>query len=203
MFGEGVIFLHLAAGKSIKNSRGITMRRYLTLALVLGMGTVIFLTGCFKKSSDQINISSDPSLETTTPAEDLTQFPSSVTNANQVLSQALEPLPIEPAPVTPAAPIAALEAAGATASESVQPVSHNQKIQAALKNAGLYTGKIDGKIGPKTKKAIETFQAQHNLKADGKVGPKTWALLEGYLSGAPQEASASSTLDPAAMPVQN
>lgn len=56
------------------------------------------------------------------------------------------------------------------------------EIQTALKNAGFYAGEIDGKLGPKTKKAIEEFQKANNLKADGKAGPKTWALLSGYLN---------------------
>lgn len=57
-----------------------------------------------------------------------------------------------------------------------------EDIQKALKNAGLYTGSIDGKIGPKTKKAIEEFQSQNSLTADGKVGAKTWEKLGGYLT---------------------
>ena len=57
-----------------------------------------------------------------------------------------------------------------------------EKIQEALKNAGFYSGSIDGKLGPKTKDAIETFQTQNNLNADGKVGPKTWARLSAYLT---------------------
>jgi hypothetical protein len=56
-----------------------------------------------------------------------------------------------------------------------------KQIQQALKNAGLYTGKIDGELGPRTKKAIETFQSQNGLKADGKVGAKTWRVLSSYL----------------------
>ena len=59
--------------------------------------------------------------------------------------------------------------------------TRNKDIQKALKNAGLYTGAVDGKLGPKTKKAIEEFQSSKGLKADGKVGPKTWAELEKYL----------------------
>jgi peptidoglycan hydrolase-like protein with peptidoglycan-binding domain len=56
------------------------------------------------------------------------------------------------------------------------------EIQSALKNAGYYIGKVDGKAGPMTKKAIEEFQKSSNLKVDGKVGPKTWAALSPYLS---------------------
>ncbi len=57
----------------------------------------------------------------------------------------------------------------------------NKDIQTALKNAGFYTGSVDGKLGPKTKKAVQEFQKAKGLKADGKVGPKTWAELEKYL----------------------
>ena len=51
------------------------------------------------------------------------------------------------------------------------------EIQTALKNAGFYAGNVDGKIGPKSKKAIEDFQKANGLKADGKVGPKTWEAM--------------------------
>ena len=54
------------------------------------------------------------------------------------------------------------------------------EIQTALKNAGFYAGNIDGKIGPKSKKAIEDFQKANNLKVDGKVGPKTWEAMSRY-----------------------
>jgi len=55
-------------------------------------------------------------------------------------------------------------------------------IQKALTNCRLYEGKIDGKVGPRTKKAIEAFQKQNNLSADGRVGPKTWEKLKVYLN---------------------
>ena len=62
----------------------------------------------------------------------------------------------------------------------------NKQIQQALKNAGLYHGKLDGDLGPKTKKAIEVFQSRNNLKVDGKVGRRTWAVLAPYLNMAPE-----------------
>lgn len=58
----------------------------------------------------------------------------------------------------------------------------DKAIQTALKNLGLYSGDIDGVIGPKTKEAIVAFQSQSGLEADGKVGPKTWAALKSALS---------------------
>ncbi len=57
----------------------------------------------------------------------------------------------------------------------------NRQIQTALKNAGFGPGSIDGKIGPKTKKAVKDFQAANGLTADGKVGRKTWTKLSKYL----------------------
>lgn len=54
-------------------------------------------------------------------------------------------------------------------------------VQRALKNAGFYKGTIDGKIGQQTKKAVESFQRQHNLTADGIVGRRTWEELKVYL----------------------
>lgn len=56
------------------------------------------------------------------------------------------------------------------------------EIQAALKNSGYYTGAVDGKSGPMTKKAIIEFQKANNLTADGVVGGKTWALLSSHLN---------------------
>jgi murein L,D-transpeptidase YcbB/YkuD len=55
------------------------------------------------------------------------------------------------------------------------------KIQRALKAAGVYTGRVDGKIGSGTKEAIREFQKSHGLKADGVLGKKTWEELKVYL----------------------
>lgn len=69
-----------------------------------------------------------------------------------------------------------------------------QDIQMALKNAGFYSGSVDGKTGPLTKKATEEFQKSKGLEADGKVGPKTWSILSAYLNPqSPQTQSLSTT----------
>jgi len=60
--------------------------------------------------------------------------------------------------------------------------SRTKQIQAALKKAGFYSDKIDGKPGPKTKKAVKAFQKAKGLTADGVVGPKTWKELSKYLN---------------------
>jgi len=56
-----------------------------------------------------------------------------------------------------------------------------KNIQRALKNAKLYTGSIDGRIGKNTKNAIREFQKLNGLKADGIVGKRTWAALKKFL----------------------
>ena len=61
-----------------------------------------------------------------------------------------------------------------------------KQIQQALKHAGFYSGKIDGDVGPRTKKAIEAFQSANGLKADGKVGPRTWKALAAHLNKVPE-----------------
>jgi peptidoglycan hydrolase-like protein with peptidoglycan-binding domain len=53
-------------------------------------------------------------------------------------------------------------------------------LQRALKNAGYYSGTVDGKAGAGTKDSIRRFQADHGLKADGVCGRGTWAKLKSY-----------------------
>ena len=68
-----------------------------------------------------------------------------------------------------------------------------KEIQAALKNAGFYTGSVDGKLGAKSKNAIEAFQKANGLTADGKVGPKTWTALSRYLNAAGSKSASPSS----------
>ncbi len=101
--------------------------------------------------------------------ESMEGVPPSVTE--ETPSTAINEIPAATAPV---------EKITVPAQEIVKPT--NEQIQAALKNAGFYTGAIDGKIGPKSKKAIKDFQAANGLTADGKVGKKTWAKLQAFLA---------------------
>ena len=61
------------------------------------------------------------------------------------------------------------------------PKDRKKQIQIALKNAGFYKGKIDGKLGPQTRQAIREFQKSKGLKPDGIIGQKTWEELRKFL----------------------
>ena len=82
----------------------------------------------------------------------------------------------------------ARRAGPATTNISVKPRAGRSKertkdIQACLKNAGFYNGKIDGVKGRATKKAIKEFQGANGLRVDGIIGKRTWELLSKYSSG--------------------
>ncbi len=53
-------------------------------------------------------------------------------------------------------------------------------IQQSLKNAGFSPGRVDGKMGPRTKSALKRFQKANRLKVDGVVGGRTWSKLKWY-----------------------
>lgn len=99
--------------------------------------------------------------------------------------EVVEPLTQPTAPAQTAQPIQ-VEAIPAQTAAAVpletEGIERNKQIQIALKNANVYFGEIDGKIGPLTRKAIEEFQKTKGLKMDGKVGPITWGELQKYLN---------------------
>ncbi len=147
--------------------------------LVLVLVTVFALTtfiGCNKKKKEEeadLNASDNVVSVTDASANADNSVPVVVENTSGSASTDVNEPAMAPAPV---------DASG-------KPTS--QQIQQALKNAGIYDGKVDGNVGPKTKKAIEAFQSQNGLKADGKVGKKTWKLLSPYLSKTPEVANPS------------
>lgn len=50
-------------------------------------------------------------------------------------------------------------------------------VQDALTKLGYDPGKVDGKDGPNTEKAVREFQAAASIKIDGIVGPDTRQAL--------------------------
>jgi peptidoglycan hydrolase-like protein with peptidoglycan-binding domain len=139
------------------------MKKYVFIIFTVLLSVCLF--GCGKKDI--------------TPSE--TQEAMSMDSMNALNANLTMPAPevVKPRgaqPVLITEPKTAAPAVQATTTPTVK------EIQVALKNAGYYTGSIDGKLGPKTKKAIEEFQKANNLEADGKVGRKTWIILSKQLS---------------------
>lgn len=138
------------------------MKKFVFIVLVLM--TTVYLFGCGRKetideSQEQMSMDAIITDVKTTPEAGTPVVPVAPVVVRAKTPQSLETLP-PPGPYKPSV----------------------QEIQTALLNAGMYTGKIDGKSGPLTKKAIREFQKVNDLQVDGKVGPKTWAVLSAYLN---------------------
>lgn len=137
------------------------------LIVLIIMPLAIF--GCKGKAKE----AEAPKTEATVPTEETVVPQTPVTEPAAAPAVAQETIP----PTAAVPPQAEVK----TAAGGEEKAARDKDIQAALKAAGFYTGTVDGKIGPKTKKAIIEFQKAKGLKADGKVGSKTWAELEKYL----------------------
>ncbi|MEI8349249.1 MAG: peptidoglycan-binding domain-containing protein [Candidatus Omnitrophota bacterium] len=145
-----------------------------SIAFVLAV-LLVCVAGCGRKTEK---------VDTATETENLTSefgmvTVESPTTETTATTQATSEIPVA---TTESAKDVLSQEAPLTAVAMEKPTVSN--IQQALKNLGLYVGKLDGTLGPKTKKAIEEFQKQNNLKVDGKVGPKTWEKLKTHLTKA-------------------
>jgi len=154
------------------------MKRWGVLALVLTIA--ICIAGCSKKAES---------------LEDMQQ-PMSPEDLNRLSTQNSTAAPaVASATPTAMTPVASVKEPQATPLEALPPTGPYKptaiEIQTALKNAGFYTGKVDGKVGAKTKAAVEEFQKANGLKVDGKVGPKTWQSLGQHLNQAAPAAPAA------------
>ena len=52
-----------------------------------------------------------------------------------------------------------------------------KEVQENLRLRGLYSGVIDGQVGPLTQEAVKKFQKDNNLQADGKIDSETCTAL--------------------------
>ena len=52
-----------------------------------------------------------------------------------------------------------------------------QSVQAALRRLGIYSGQVDGILGPETQRAVEDYQAQNKLPLTGQPDQTLNALL--------------------------
>lgn len=64
-------------------------------------------------------------------------------------------------------------------------------VQDALTKLGYDPGKVDGKDGANTQKAVREFQAHKSIGVDGIVGPETRQALVDELASKAEEAPAA------------
>ncbi len=144
------------------------MRKTGFILLLIVLVTGLSVLGCGKKQESLEQMQEPMSMESLSSMNAQGNTPANVPDPTP---QALAPATTQAATESNLAPLPPAGPYKPSAKE----------IQTALKNAGFYTGSIDGNIGPKSKKAIEEFQKSKGLTADGKVGPKTWEQLSPYL----------------------
>ena len=167
------------------------------LALMVGALTVVMMTACGSKPKDeQVSVIDEnhfDQLASTTDAPGNASAVVEVLGGDAAAQGSLAQqagMPMDAAAdgtatiaVATQASATAIQPAIPSAAVTVKPTAtYEEKVQAALKNAGYYTGAVDGKIGSKTREAIKAFQSASGLKADGVVGPGTWEKLKKFLS---------------------
>lgn len=62
---------------------------------------------------------------------------------------------------------------------SLDPFDKVSGVQARLNNLGFFCGKVDGIVGPRTEKALRSFQEQNGLPKTGRIDAATSARLLG------------------------
>ena len=61
--------------------------------------------------------------------------------------------------------------------------SEVKQVQQRLREEGLYRGRIDGKLGPRTKTALRSFQKKNGLPASASLDQRTMEALQGGGAG--------------------
>jgi hypothetical protein len=76
------------------------------------------------------------------------------------------------------------------------------RLQGLLRDLGYLKAKPDGEFGPKTLRAVETFQHDAIMEEDGIVGPATWEALKSVIASRPLQrvAPTAKAVPPAAKP---
>ena len=80
-----------------------------------------------------------------------------------------------PATILPSSPDAALKTLPGNSDKFVEIA---KQVQLALYSWGYYSGVIDGVVGPETRTAISTMQADWNLKVTGTITPEVLNALK-------------------------
>jgi len=89
--------------------------------------------------------------------------------------------------MTPAAP-------GTSSTATSESPAQVMQAQQALKQKGLYTGPVDGKVGPETRSAISQFQKQTGLQQTAQLDEQTMDSLEGSGGGSSSRMPSNSAM---------
>ncbi|MGE5117099.1 MAG: peptidoglycan-binding domain-containing protein [Betaproteobacteria bacterium] len=81
-----------------------------------------------------------------------------------------------------------------TSSDASMSADTIRQAQQQLSDKGLYTGQVDGVMGPKTQAALKEFQQKQGMQASGKLDSSTLAAL-GVQAGGGTSSSPSSSMD--------
>jgi peptidoglycan hydrolase-like protein with peptidoglycan-binding domain len=72
---------------------------------------------------------------------------------------------------------------GMSSTATTESPTQVMQAQQALKQKGLYTGPVDGKVGPETRSAISQFQKQNGLQQSAQLDEQTIDNLQGSGAG--------------------
>ena len=155
--------------------------------LFLILGCIVVIAGCGQKAK-----TNESMMKSEEFFKEIEAPVAMETNAEGLKLNA-ESTPIQSTTTAMSTPV---DAAGEQVAMAIAPEKPTiQDIQMALKNADIYNGKVDGVMGPRTKKAIKEFQEKNNLKADGKVGAKTWSELKSFYNNSTAAATSITTAE--------
>jgi peptidoglycan hydrolase-like protein with peptidoglycan-binding domain len=138
--------------------------------------SITFLTGCGEEQKEEAK-QTDRTVSESTPAPADSK---TVNTATEVAGQTVEKTAETAQDLTSTSEIATTTVEEVV-SDALVPVKTTpelvRKIQQVLSHAGFNPGYVDGKMGPKTMSALESFQKQRNL-AVGQITEETLQALD-------------------------
>ena len=150
--------------------------RKINFTIIVLLTSITFLTGCGEEQKETAK-QTDQTISESTPAPSDSK---TVNTATEVAGQTVEKTAETAQDLTSTTEIATTTVEEVV-SDVLVPVKTTpelvRKIQQALSHAGFNPGHVDGKMGPKTMSALESFQKKRNL-AVGQITEETLQALD-------------------------